>query len=97
MALTMIMINNFKSKIWCQPVKRGGIGNGNNLLGPMTKVSNQGGTHIISEGCVRYEISDIKTEGYLNTLIHLISDWEISTFANIWYQTGTLSEYFNII
>ena len=42
-------------------------------------------------------VSDIRPEDYLNTLIHLISDLKSSTSANIWYQTGRLSEYFKIL
>ena len=53
--------------------------------------------YLISDHLPHLQISDIRPEDYLNTLIYLISDLKSSTFANIWYQTGRLSEYLKIL
>ena len=53
--------------------------------------------HLISDHLLHFQISDIRPEDCLNTLLYLISDLKSSTSANIWYQTGRLSEYFKIL
>ena len=53
--------------------------------------------YLISDHLPHFQISDIRPEDYLNTLIYLISDLKSSTFANIWYQTRRLSECFKIL